>query len=217
VLGTGANDVALGSAQRSTSLVRIPSALAADLVLLTEALDMGAVDIAATLLLLSSDVATAVSSYAGLSVRVVSADSHADLTTLDDPDVVARIVTSLRIPVPAASPATGSSAAIVLYATMPGAFVDLAADLAWLTDLPLDDVGLDVDLGARLDAHPESSLRSRSSIDQAIGLLVGRGHTPEEALVELEALATRVGGDRYVAAQLLLAALPARGVEFDTQ
>jgi hypothetical protein len=114
---------------------------------------------------------------------------------------------------------SGSSVVIVLYAAMPGAFVDLAADLAWLTGRALDDVGLDVDLGPRIHAHATTSLSSLSSIDQALGMLMGQGHTPEEALVELEALATRAGGDRHAAALLLLAALPPSeaAVSYDTE
>jgi hypothetical protein len=206
VLGIGADDAALGSAQRSTRLVRIPSALTADLALLTDALDVSSVDVASTVSLLMSDVAAAVSSYAGLSLRLHRPVGDVELTTLDDVEVIARIVTSLRLPV---TPTTaGPAVVIVLYATRLGAFVDLAADLAWLTDRTLGDVSLDEDLGVRLHAHPVTSLRSLSSIDQAIGVLVGRGHTPEEALVELEALAARDGNDRRAAALVILATLP---------
>jgi len=193
--------------------VTIPSALAADLALLTDALDTGSADIASTFSLLSSDVAAAVSSYAGLSVRIHSLGGLAELTTLDDPAVIAGVVTSLRIPVPVASQVPGPSVVIVLYATLAGAFVDLAADLAWLTDVALADVGLDLDLD--LDPRARSGvatpLSSLSSIDQAIGVLVGRGHTPEETLVELETLAARFGGDRHAAALEILDALQPKG------
>jgi hypothetical protein len=219
VLGIGADDVALGSVQRSTSLVRIPSALAADLALMTDALDGGGVDIAATLSLLAADVAASIASYVGLSVRLSAADFHAEVTTLDDPSAIAGIMTSLRVPMAESSAMSGSSVVIVLYAAMPGAFVDLAADLAWLTGRALDDVGLDVDLGPHIHAHATTSLSSLSSIDQALGMLVGQGHTPEEALVELEALAIRAGGDRHAAAVLLLDALPPSegAVSYDTE
>jgi hypothetical protein len=191
--------------------VRIPSALAADLALLTDVLDVGAVDIASTFSLLSSDVAAAVSSYVGLSVRVISLGARSELTTLDDPAVIARIVTSLRIPVPTVEPAPSPSVVIVLYATLPGAFVDLAADLAWLSDVALADVGLDVDLEPQMHSLAAASLRSLSSIDQAVGVLVGRGRTPAEALVVLETLAAGVEGDRHAAALGILAALAPDG------
>ena len=193
--------------------MRIPSALAADLALLTDALDVGAVDIASSVALLTSDVAASVSSYVGLSVRRCSPDGQAEMTTLEDPDAIARIVTSLRIPVTAATTTQGSSVVIVLYATRPGAFVDLAADLAWLTGRALDDVGLDADLGGQVHAHPATSLRALSSINQAVGVLVGRSRSPEEALEELDRLATRAGSDRYAAARELLAQLPPPGTD----
>jgi hypothetical protein len=195
--------------------VRIPSALAADLALLSDAFDVGTVDIASTVSLLTSDVAAAVASYAGLSLRLRVPDGDVELTTLDDVEVITRIVTSLRIPVTPTP--SGPSVVIVLYATRLGAFVDLAADVAWLTDLALEDVGLDVDLGVRVHPGPATSLRSLSSIDQAIGVLVGRGHTPEEALVELETIAARAGGDRHAASLVILAALPPTGVLPDTE
>ena len=189
----------------------IPSALAADLALLTDALDTGSVDIASTFSLLSSDVAAAVSSYAGLSVRIHSLGGLAELTTLDDPAVIAGVVTSLRIPVPVASQVPGPSVVIVLYATLAGAFVDLAADLAWLTGVALADVGLDLDLDPRARSGVATPISSLSSIDQAMGVLVGRGHTPEEALVELATLAARFGGDRHAAALEILDALQPKG------
>ena len=184
--------------------MRMPSGLVADLALLTDALD--GVDVATTLTLLASDVATAVSSYAGLSLRLCSAARHVELTTLTDEVAVQRIVTSLRIPVP--QPTAGPAVVIVLYATTPGAFVDMAADLAWLTGRALDDVGLDRDLGNALHAHPATSLRDGSTVDQAVGVLVSRGRTPEEASADLDDLALGSGSDRYAAARQLLAGLP---------
>jgi len=211
VLGIGADDAALGNAQRSTSLVRIASALAADLALLTDALDSDGVDVAATLTLLTSDVAAAISSYAGLSLRLRSSEGDVELTTLTDDEVVARIVTSMRIPIEPTASAPRSDVLIVLYATTPGAFVDLAADLAWLTGCALGDVGLDLDLGTSVHARPASSLRNGSTVDQALGVLLARGLSPEQATVELDALAQVSGSDRYAAALELLAALPCPG------
>jgi hypothetical protein len=211
VLGIGAYDAALGTAQRSTSLVWIPSALVADLGLLTDALD--GVDVAATMNLLTSDVAAAVSSYAGLSLRLRSSEGDVELTTLADEETVARVVTSLRVPVSQKAPAGRASVVIVLYATTPGAFVDLAADLAWLTRRALGDVGLDLDLGEKLHAHPATSLRDGSTVDQALGVLLARGRSPEEASADLDALALSTGSDGYAAARELLGALPGSGDE----
>jgi hypothetical protein len=213
VLGIGADDAALGSAQRSTSLVRIPPALAVDLALLTGALDVDGVDIESTLALLTSDVAAAVSSYVGLSVRVGPPGSQAELTTLAAGADAARIVTSLRIPVPDAPGTPGPSVLIVLYASSPGAFVDMAADLAWLTTRELVEIGLDLDVGEGIHAHSATSLRSRSTVDQAIGVLVGRGSTPGQASAELDSLASDAGGDRLAAAVEILSALSGPGAD----
>jgi hypothetical protein len=54
------------------------------------------------------------------------------------------VLSSLLLPLPGAPRAAGEpSIALVLYAARPGAFVDLAADAAWLTDRPLSSFVLD--------------------------------------------------------------------------
>jgi hypothetical protein len=188
--------------------VRISSNLVSDFALLTDTLDIDDVDLVSTFSLLTSDVAAAVSSYLGMSIRVRLPDGHLELTTLPDEDTTARIVTSLRIPAAVGTPPAGPSVVIVLFAEVPGAFVDLAADLAWLTGRDLGDVSLDADLGDYVQVQPATSVRTRSSIDQAVGVLIGRGNTAEAALVELDALASLAGTDCYAAALELLDALP---------
>lgn len=94
---------------------------------------------------------------------------------------------------------------MVLYGANPGAFVDLAADLAWLLGRPLEEV--------MLDRHLEplaSSIRSvidRSLMDQAVGVLIAGGWAPQEAQVELTQRAHELGVARWEAAQALLAGL----------
>ena len=193
--------------------MRIPPALAADLALLTQALDIDDVDVTSTLALLTTDVAAAVASYVGLTVRVGSVGSHAELTTLDDTAEAARIVTSLRLPLSGRTGTSDPWVLIVLYASALGAFVDMAADLAWLTRRQLGEIGLDLDLGEGIQAHPATSLRSRSTVDQAIGVLVARGRTPEQATTELDSLAHGAGSDRLAAAVALLAVLPGPGAD----
>jgi len=48
-------------------------------------------------------------------------------------------------------------------------------------------------------------LFARSLINQAIGMLIARGHTPEQADRKLDAHAARDGVDRHIAARLILA------------
>ena len=91
--------------------------------------------------------------------------------------------------------------ALVFYAGNAGAFVDLAADLTH---------GLDVLPGVlALDEHlhlptEQSNLDGLSRIDQAIGMLIGRGHTPDEAQVELRRLAEWDSSDATAAARKML-------------
>jgi len=191
--------------------VRIPSDLAADLDLLTDALDVPATDIAATLAALTSDAAAAVSSYLGLSVRVCSLHSHVEFTTLESSQIPS-ITTSLRVPLhPEPPPPATDSARIVLilYAAKAGALVDLAADLAWLTGRTMDELRLDEDIVEGTHLHPAESLRSPSTINQAIGVLIGQGRTSDQARAELDVRATQAGIQRHPAAVALLASLPA--------
>ena len=95
----------------------------------------------------------------------------------------------------------------MLYAGRSGAFVDLAADLAWLTGRELTDFVLDQQL--QLPAQPDGTLAllTASLIDQAIGVLIGRGYTPDQARRELDTDAARAATDRADAAARILAAL----------
>lgn len=188
-----------------------PPALVDDLALLTEALDADGADIASTLSLLASAVAYAVPSYLGLSVWVSPSDEPVEITTLAGDLARAKIRTSLRMPFAEGPWPPGPAVMIVLYAGFPGAFADLAADLAWLTRRDLGDIGLDVDLGDDVRTSRVTSLRARSALDQAMGVLVGRGRTPGAARSELDALAERAGTDTHAAALTLIDALATDG------
>jgi hypothetical protein len=188
--------------------MRIPPVLREDLALLTEALDDASVDIGDTVSLLMSDAARAVPSYVALSMRMSVLDVHTELTTLEDDEQAARVSTSLRFRLPGqSSPGLHGrpSIDIVLLASRSGAFVDLAADLAWLTQQPLDDFVLDADLPASRPLAATVSLRGLSSINQAIGVLVSEGRTPEEASRMLDELAFESGVERHHAAAGILA------------
>jgi hypothetical protein len=100
-----------------------------------------------------------------------------------------------------------------LYAGSPGAFVDLAADLAWLTARPLSDFVLDQHLTIPTPSNTGTQLHAASIINQAMGVLMGRGHTPEQAHRQLDSQAADAGTDRHAAAQLILAALTATDIE----
>ena len=191
--------------------MRIPSSLAADLALLTDALDVPATDIEATVAALMSDAAAAVSSYVGLSVHVCSSHSQLELTTLESGQL-ASIRTSLRVPLmtrPPSPPDDSVRFVLVLYAAKVGALIDLAADLAWLTGHSPDELRLDEDIAEGVHLHPAESLRAQSAINQAIGVLIGQGRTPHQAHAELDLQATEAGLPRHAAAEAMLAALSA--------
>jgi hypothetical protein len=194
--------------------VRIPPALVVDLGLLTDALDLPGTDVAVTLAALTTDAAAAVGSYLGLTVRMSAAGGDIEVATLLDQADASRVRSSLRIPLgepDSAEGRLGDRIDLVLYAATAGAFVDLAADLAWLTGRPLDDARLDQDVTGPFDVDPSRSLRARSSIDQAIGVLIGGGLTAEQASSTLDAVAARDGVQRHEAALGVLAALPPPG------
>jgi hypothetical protein len=196
--------------------VAITAALAAALASLTLALDEPGTDIAGTVLQLHADARLAVPSYLGLTVIITVDNSPVSFTTLEDGIAPHQVRTSLRLELPGEreddNPAP--SVAVILYAGTPGAFVDLAADLAWLTGRPLTDFARDQHLSpGRSDAATQ--LQAASVINQAIGFLIGGGSTPEQARRELDARAAATGTDRRTAADIILDTTAARDTDPD--
>lgn len=191
-----------------------PAALAADLALLTDALGDAAADpapdLAETVRQLAADARAAVTSYLGLSVVITAHEPAFRFTMLDDGVDSGDVFTSLKLPLPqsAAGP-VGARIAVILYAAKPGAFVDLAADLAFLTGHALSTIDLDQHLSVVADPDAPGALRAASMISEAIGVLIARGRTPEQARRDLDTHATDAGTDRHAAAELLLAGLTA--------
>jgi hypothetical protein len=179
--------------------VEITAALAADLAALSEALDEPGADLTRTLRQLAADAKLAVGSFLGLAIRAAASGEPIQLSTLDGAS--AQVRTSLMIPLP---PAVDGAAAIglILYAGTRGAFTDLAADLAWLSGRDLTDFAVDQHLTAPAE---HDGLAALSLINQAIGVLIAHGHTPEQAGRELGDRAARAGVDRHVAATQILA------------
>jgi hypothetical protein len=108
-------------------------------------------------------------------------------------------------PVLVGGAATAAGIDLVLYAATPGAFTDLAADLAWLSGQALSEYALNQHLLGLDATTPTDGLATLSLSNQAIGVLIACGHTPEQAEQELLARAARGGVDRRVAAQQILA------------
>jgi hypothetical protein len=201
---------ALGSAQRNTLLMdEITPGLAATLALLTAALDEPGADVAASMAAFAAEAHAAIGSYLGLTVSISAGAGAVTFTTLADSEQTPAIRASLRMLLPdvASTGADGVGPALILYAGRSGAFVDLAADLAWLTGRELTDFVLDQQL--QLPAQPDGTLTllTASLIDQAIGVLIGRGYAPDQARRELDTDAARAATDRAGAAARILAAL----------
>ncbi|WP_024441792.1 ANTAR domain-containing protein [Mycobacterium sp. UM_WGJ] len=182
----------------------ITAALAADLAALTEILDAPDFDLTDTLRQLAGNTKLAVGSYLGLTVMITAFGRQSTFTVLESGTELGDIVTSMRLPMPPAvsDPIAGPLAVLILYAGNPGAFVDLAADLAWLTGLALSEFVLDQH---RIPPRPApGGLAAASLIDQAIGVLIARGYTLEHAHRELDARAQRLGVGRIGSANDIL-------------
>jgi hypothetical protein len=190
--------------------VTIPARLAAELALLTQALDLPGTDVAQTLGRLAADAQSAVESYLGLSVAITADRIRFDLTLLDDGTQSVHIQTSLLVPLSTAAAQaseTPGSVALILYAATPGAFIDLAADLSWITGRALTEFRLDEHRTLPSTYVAPTSLAAMSSINQALGVLIGRGATPEQAERDLHMRAATAGIEFAAAATIVLAAL----------
>jgi hypothetical protein len=179
--------------------------MVAALGILTDALDEPGTDIVHSLQQLALAAAAAIPTYRGLSVVVPQSDPAFTVTTLADGVNAGDIRTSLQVLLPTMG-ADGDAAtvAVILYAAAPGTFVDLAADLAWLTGRPMSEVTLDGHLTVPAATDIGAQLRAASDINQAIGVLMGRGYTPRQADRHLDIQAATNRTDRHAAAQLIL-------------
>jgi hypothetical protein len=204
VLGSRMTGVRARERQAEHNPLKINAALAADLTLLNGVLNDPDVDLADLLRLMASDTRLAVPSYLGLSLTVLSDGQLMGFTALEDEAESTEVLSSLLLRLPGAPRAAGEpSVALVLYAARPGAFVDLAADVAWLTDRPLSSVVLDRHLAVPDGQGDLDAVRTASVVNQAIGVLIAFGYTPAAAERELNARAS-AGIDQVAVARLIL-------------
>jgi hypothetical protein len=155
--------------------MKIGAALAADLSILTAARDEPGADVLHTLHRFGVDAQAAVPTYLGLTVTVDDSDPPFLFTTVED-GAADDVRSSLRLTLPGVGDGWAlPSVALILYARTPGTFVDLAADLAWLTGRPPSDFALDQHLSVPAGSAAGTHLRTASVINQAIGVLIGHG------------------------------------------
>lgn len=200
--------------------MEITAGVAADLTLLADALrdptTNVAPDLADTVLVLAANARAAVSSLLGLTVTATRAahETGAEdrvvlrFTLLDEHVEPADVASSLRLPRPTAGAAPDQpSIAVVLHAATPGAFVDLAADLAFMTGRGLATGDLDQHLGSAWDPDVTGILHAEPTISGAVGVLIDRGRTHEQAHAELDTLADAAHTDRVTEATRILTSL----------
>ena len=181
-----------------------PSAgLVPGLALLTAALDDPEIDIAASVEQVAAAVASAVPAFIGLSLHIDLPGEQVVLLAMHGVVTDGTAMTSLRIPL-FREPIAGD-ASLVLYGTIRGAFVDLHADLTWVQGRRASGLVLDDDLA--VPAPSEDGLANLSAVNQAIGVLIAGGYTPEQAVAALDELAASGEVPSHAAAQRLLEAL----------
>lgn len=184
---------------------------------LTQILDDPTIDIAQTLDQLAHVVRLAVPSSVGLSVRSGPDHARIELTGGRDDTTIVDIGASMMMALPNSTAGTRpTSTTIVFYATSKGAFVDLAADVTWLAGTRVADVVLDQHLVPPSGVDPQVTLEALAAVDQAIGMLLGRGYTPEQAEDHILERAALTHVSAHSAAELIMSQLIAAGpVELD--
>lgn len=133
---------------------------------------------------LTDDLRLVVDSYLGLTLTLRHEGFPVTFTVLEDSCRAGDIRASLRLPSSALAEVEIGSV-LDLYAATPGAFVDLAADVCHALQLPPERVVLDHHLTPPANASALTGARGLSQINQAVGILVSYGQTPEDARIEL--------------------------------
>lgn len=163
----------------------LPAALRADLAALAAAIGED-IDLESPLHALIDDVQAAVPTYLGMTMTLVTPTHDVSFTVLLDAAGQA-VRTSLRIPL-GNDPDPKTAVRLVIYAGTPGALVDLGADLRYALALEPAALVLDGDLMVPEDDVGRTGLAGHAAINQAIGVLVDRGHSPDSAHAELRRL-----------------------------
>jgi hypothetical protein len=138
------------------------------------------VELEKSLTALTQAVKSAAPSYRGLALTLII-DKQPVTGTSAEPGNTSDIATSLRLSL-AWVPSLSADSRITFYASTPGTFVDLAADLAFA--LHSHSIRLDEDIPSALVSDLTGAGRL-SAINKAVGVLISHGHTPDSAQREL--------------------------------
>ena len=154
-----------------------------------------AADLEGGLASLLADLRKASPSSVGLEVTTVVAGQDVRVAHFLPGIRATDVASSLQVPLRAESQQGTSLSGpvrVTFYATRPGAFVDLAADLAHAQGLPLDRL----ELGETRPASTAAGVRGLervSVIHRAVGVLIAQGVPPDAAQDQLAADAEAVG------------------------
>jgi len=141
------------------------------------------VDLENALTALTEAVKCAAPSYRGLALTLII-DKQPVSVTSAEPGNSSDIATSLRLSL-GWVPSLSADSRITFYASTPGTFVDLAADLTFALH---SDISLDQDIPPAL-LSGLTGAGKLSAINKAVGVLVDHGHTPASAQHELRHIA----------------------------
>jgi hypothetical protein len=183
--------------------VELSDAVAADLAALSASLEEPGADLALLVQRLGDSCALAVPSYLGVSISLAVGSMPLSFSVLEEFLDPSEILTSVMF---ALSPIDehGSGSQVILYAGTLGAFVDLAADLTYALGAGPDAVQLDQHLTPADLARRDVGLTAISRRNQALGILLDRGHDLDDALTELQRHAGREGISLDMVAQRLI-------------
>lgn len=141
---------------------------------------------------LAEELDAAVSAYLGLRLSLVLDGWPVTLTAF--PTFAGRRpVTSLRVNLSSFGRGFEPASQIVFYAGIPGTFVDLAADLAYLHGRT--PVALDVELPPPTVVPGFTGLAEYATINRALGVLLARGQDLDDARAALLRGASATGMD----------------------
>lgn len=189
--------------------MQLPLPPFAQLERLSSALEDAGDDLQAMLAVLIDDLTAAVPSFTGLKISIPTFAEPVTVAAVDP--AVSRA--SMLLPLHLITDAPQRSV-LVFYAAEPGAFRSLAADTR-ATYGVAGQVQLDRHLPPPADADGTGVMvegaEQRSIINQAIGVLLDRGHLPEEAAAVLAARSAAANLPLPAVAQQLLDGLAGPG------
>ncbi len=185
----------------------ISTSISTDLSAFLIDLDPAGPDVLEALAGLRRDLVATVPSFQGLRL-VLQFDGTPIALTLADGSLPP--VTTLRLQLWWLSTDQGASS-ITFFAAVPGAFVDLAADLSYGLRLPEGVITLDQSSRAVLSevlASGLSGLSDLTALNRAIGMLLEHGYTEVRARAELNRRAAASGRSLIQEAELQVASWP---------